>query len=115
MSLVQIAFLMLVAGAGGGLLFTTLIAMKKRYTRWFGKGHGLLGLSALGVLGYALLEADAAVSPTAWWSLGLLCMAWCGGLLLFRVVRPKVRPLLLAFMHGSIALAGLYLLYQVAF
>lgn len=115
MSLIQIAFFMLAAGASGGLLFTSLIAMNKRYPRWFASGHGLLGLAALGVLGYALSQSTTPLPTAAWWSIGVLGMTWCGGLLLFRVLRPKVSRLLLALMHGSLALGGLYLLYQVAF
>ena len=115
MTLVQIAFTMLAAGAGGGLIFTLLIALKARYPRWFGAAHGLLGLSALGVLGYALSQMAAPVPAASWWAAGVLGSAWCGGMLLFRVLRPKGLRLWLALMHGSLALAGLYLLYQIAF
>jgi len=47
MSMLQTAFGLFAAAASGGLLFTTLIALNKRYPRWFGSGHGLLGLTAL--------------------------------------------------------------------
>lgn len=115
MSMLQIAFAMFAAGAGGGLLFTTLIALNKRYPRWFGSGHGLLGLSALAVLAYALSQSTSPISSATWWAAGVLGMAWCGGVMMFRVLRPKSRPLVLALMHGSLALAGIYLLYRVAF
>lgn len=115
MSMLQTAFGLFAAAASGGLLFTTLIALNKRYPRWFGSGHGLLGLTALGVLTYAMLKSALPVSAATWWAAGVLCMAWCGGLVIFRVLRPKSRPLVLALAHGSLALAGLYLLYCAAF
>ncbi|WP_290866628.1 hypothetical protein [Aquabacterium sp.] len=112
MTLVQIAFSMLAAGACGGLLFTLLIALKVRYPRWFGAAHGLIGLSALGVLGYALSHVARPIPDTALWAVGLLGSAGCGGLVLFRLMKPKGSRLGLALLHGSLALAGVYLLYR---
>jgi hypothetical protein len=116
MSLFQIAFLIFAAGAGGGVLFTALLALGVRYPRWMGAGHGTMGLLALAVLGYALSQApaDAGLSR-AWWALGVFALALLGGLTLFRFLFPQRRPLVLALLHGGLALIGLYLLYPVAF
>lgn len=111
----HIAFLILAAGACGGLLFTTLLVLKRRYPRWFGAGHGLLGLAGVCVLAYALSQLPDPVNPLAWWALGVLVAALLGGFTLFRVLMPKGRSVLLALGHGALALIGLYLLYQVAF
>jgi hypothetical protein len=113
MSLIQIAFLMLAAGACGGVLFTVLIAMGVRYPSWFGAGHGLLGLAALGVLGFALTQT--ALPVRGWWAFGVFAAGLIGGLTLFRMIFPDRRPIAAALLHGSLALVGLYLLYPVAF
>ena len=116
MSLFQIAFFAFAAGACGGLLFTVLVAWGVRYPRWMGAGHGGIGLLALGVLVYALLEAPAdASTERAWWALGVFALALLGGLSLFRWLFPQRRPLVLALLHGGLALVGLYLLYPFAF
>jgi hypothetical protein len=115
MNLQQIAFAMFAAAAGGGLLFTALISLRKHYPRALAAGHGLLGVSALTVLGYSLSESPAPVPATGWWAIGVLGAACCGGVLLFRVLRLKGRRLSLALMHGSLALLGLVLLYRFVF
>lgn len=115
-SLLQIAFLMLAAGACGGLLFTGLRLLRVPYPRWFGAAHGLLGLAALATLGLALATAPADASLTrAWWALGVFAAALLGGLTFFRWLRRPNTSLVMALMHGSLALVGLYLLYPVAF
>jgi hypothetical protein len=112
-SLIQIAFLMLSAGACGGVLFTILVALGVRYPAWFGAGHGLLGLAALGLLGYALLQTAA---PTrGWWAFGVFTAGLLGGIGLFRMIFHDRRPIAAALLHGSVGLAGLFLLYPVAF
>lgn len=116
MSLIQIAFLMLAAGACGGALFIVLLLMGVRYPAWFGMGHGLLGLAAIGLLGFALVQASSGMpAPRAWWALGVLAAAMLGGFTLFKLLLPERRPIGLALMHGGIALLGLFLLYPVAF
>jgi hypothetical protein len=116
MSLVQIAFLMLAAGACGGVLFVVLLARGVRYPAWFGAGHGLLGLAAIGLLGFALQQAASGMpAPRAWWALGVLAAALLGGVTFFRLLFPTRRPIWLALMHGGLALLGLFLLYPVAF
>lgn len=116
MSLFQVAFFIFAAGASGGVLFTALVAWGVRYPRWMGAGHGGIGLLALGVLVYALLEAPAdASTERAWWALGVFALALLGGLSLFRWLFPQRRPLVLVVLHGGLALVGLYLLYPVAF
>lgn len=111
----QVSFAMFAAAACGGLLFTLLIGLKKRYPRALAAGHGLLGLSALAVLGYALSTSPTPVPAAGWWPAGVLGSAWCGGTLLFRVLRPQGRRLLLSLMHGGLALVGLFLLYRFIF
>jgi hypothetical protein len=116
MSLIQIAFVMLAAGACGGLLFVVLLARGVRYPAWFGAGHGLLGLAAVGLLGFALNQASNGMpTPQAWWALGVLAAALLGGVSLFRLLFPARRPIALVLMHGGLALLGLFLLYPVAF
>lgn len=116
-SLLQIAFLMFVTGACGGVLFTLLSARGVRYPAWMGAAHGLLGLTALGALGLALTQEppDGASLLRAWWALGVFSAALLGGLTFFRVLRFPNQSLLLPLLHGGLALVGLYLLYPVAF
>lgn len=115
MTLLQIACLMFAAGAAGGVLFTLLTALKLRYPRWFGAGHGLLGLAAVLVLAYAVYAGDQPVPQLATWALAVLAAALLGGVTLFRVMAPRRGRVLLALGHGGLALAGLYLLYRAAF
>jgi hypothetical protein len=116
MSLTQIVFLMLAAGACGGVLFVVLLARGVRYPGWFGAGHGLLGLAAVGLLGFALNRASSGMpTPQAWWALGVLAAALLGGVTFFRFLFPAHRPIWLALMHGGLALLGLFLLYPIAF
>ena len=116
MSLIQIAFLMLAAGACGGALFVVLLARGVHYPAWFGAGHGLLGLAAVGLLGFALKQATGGMpTPQAWWALGVLAAALLGGVTLFRFMFPSRRPIWLALMHGGLAMLGLFLLYPIAF
>ena len=114
--LIQIAFLMLAAGACGGLLFTGLRLLRVPYPRWLGAAHGLLGLAALATLGLALAQAPSEAPLTqAWWALGVFTAALLGGLMFFRWRRRPNQSLVMALMHGSLALVGLYLLYPAAF
>jgi hypothetical protein len=113
MSLIQIAFLMLAAGASGGVLFAVMIALGVRYPSWFGAAHGLLGLAAVALLGYALMQGTPPVR--AWWAFGVFATGLVGGVTLFRLIFPDRRPLAMAAMHGSLALAGLVLLYPIAY
>lgn len=116
MTLVQLSFLLLAAGACGGVLFAVLVAFGVRYPAWFGAGHGLLGLAAVGLLAYALLQGPAGAVPArAWWALGVFTAALAGGFTFFKLLFPDRRPLALALLHGALALAGLYLLYPLAF
>lgn len=106
---------MFAAGACGGVLFVVLGRLNVRYPRWFGAGHGLLGLAACGVLAQAVLMAPDPLPPEATWSLGVLVAALLGGLTLFRLLSVQRGRLLLAVGHGGLALLGLYLLYGVAY
>jgi hypothetical protein len=117
MTLLQIAFSILAAGACGGVFFTTLLLLKIRYPAWFGIGHGLLGLLGVAVLTGSLLQAppEMASATRAWWALGAFTAGLLGGVVLFRLLFPKRRPLVLALLHGGFAVAGLVLLYPVAF
>lgn len=113
MTLLQISLAMFAAGACGGFLLTSLIAMKRRYPRALPTGHGLLGLSALMVLGYALTKDATPVPPAAWWAAGVLTAACGGGFLLLRVFRPRGHILRVALMHGGLALLGIVLLARI--
>jgi len=104
---------MFAAAACGGFLFILLIGMKKRYPRVFASGHGLLGLSALALLTYALTKSATPVPKDAWWAVGVLGAAWCGGFVMFRVLRPRTRSLWLALMHGSLGFLGVLLLARI--
>lgn len=115
MTLLQLAFLMFAAGACGGVLFVVLGVLKVRYPRWFGAGHGLLGLVACGVLGKAVFLSEAPVPPQATWALAVFVAALLGGVTLFRLLAVQRGRLLLALGHGGLALVGLYLLYGVAY
>jgi hypothetical protein len=115
MTLLQIACLMFAAGAAGGVLFTVLTALRLPYPRWFGAGHGLLGLAAVGVLAYAVFRGAEPVPQHATWALAVLTAAMLGGVTLFRVIKPRHGRVWLAMGHGSLALVGLYLLYSAAF
>lgn len=116
MSLFQIAFLMLAAGACGGVLFAVLQGLRIAYPRWFGAGHGLLGLAGVGTLAWAVVHLPGAtLASPAVWALGAFAAALLGGVTLFRWLSPQRRPLVLVLMHGGLALLGLYLLYPVAF
>jgi hypothetical protein len=112
MTLTQVSFAMFAATACGGLLLTLRIGLKKRYPLALAAGHGLLGLSAMVVLGYALSTSPTLVPAAGWWAACVLGSTWCGGILLFRVLRPLGRRLLLALIHGGLALVGLFLLYR---
>lgn len=115
MTLLKISFAMFAAAGSGGLLFTLLIGLRKRYPRALVAGHGLLGMAALWALGYALLNSSTPVTSDGWLAIGILGAAWCGGIVLFRVMRPKGNRFLLAWAHGGLALLGICLLYRIAF
>lgn len=115
MNLVQWAFVVLAAGASGGLLFVMLLMAGKRYPRWFGAGHGVLGLMGLALMGFALFGQGAVLPTRAYWGFAVVAAALLGGATLFRLVHRDRRPLPLAVAHGTLALAGLVLLYPIAF
>ena len=115
LTLTQWAFLALSAGACGGLLFAVLLVTKTRYPRWFGAGHGTLGLLGLLLMGVALKGQAAALPSSAWWGFAAVAAALLGGVTLFRFLFPDRRPLPLALLHGALAIGGLVLLYPVAF
>lgn len=115
MTIYRIAFFVLAAAASGGLFFTTLIALKLRYPRWLGAGHGLLAISGVGVLSYAASQSSDAVATQVWWALALFTCAALGGVILFRWLVPSRHPLSLALLHGGLAAAALFLLYTTAF
>lgn len=115
MTLVQLSFLMLVAGAGGGILLSLLVAAGKRIPGWLGKAHGLTGLAGLVVLFGANLRAGDAASGSSWWALGVLTIALIGGLILFRVLFTHKIPFPLVALHAALAAGGLWLLNPVAF
>lgn len=115
MNLIQWAFVALAAGASGGLLFVVLLTTGKRYPRWFGAGHGLLGLVGLALMGFALYGQGAALPARASWGFAAVAAALLGGATFFRLIHRDRRPLPLAVAHGTLALAGLVLLYPIAF
>jgi hypothetical protein len=116
MTFQEISLYMFALAASGGLLFTLLIALRKHYPRVMVTGHGFLGMCALLVLGYTASFSKAPVPASVWLAIGALGAAWTGGALLFRVLRPKQdRRLLVALMHGSLALLGVFLLCRATF
>ena len=116
MNLAQWAFVLLAGGAFGGILFTLLVTAKVRYLRWFGAGHGLLGLTGVTMMGVALSRNSGAVAhPSQWWAYAAVVAALLGGATLFRFLSPHQRPLLLVAAHGALALAGLWFLFPVVF
>lgn len=115
MNLVQWAFVALAAGASGGLLFVLLLMSGRRYPRWFGAGHGLLGLLGLAMMGFALYGQGAVAPVPASWGFAAVAAALIGGATFFRLIHRDRRPLPLAVAHGALALGGLVLLYPIAF
>lgn len=115
MTLLQCAFVLFAAGATGGISLTIMLALRLRYPPWFGTAHGLLGLAALATLFAANLRGLDTTPALAWWALGVLLAALLGGLTLFRFLFRGGVPLLLAVLHGSLAVVGIYLLYCAAF
>lgn len=115
MTLLQWVFVLFAAVAGGGISLTLMLALRLRHPPWFGTAHGLLGLAALAALFCANLCGAATTPALAWWALGVLLAALSGGLILFRFLFRGRAPLPLAVLHGSLALAGIYLLYRAAF
>lgn len=114
MTLEQLAFVFFVAVAAGGLLMGGLMAARIQVPRGLGPLHGIGGLSGVALLLAANLH-HTAVTERAWWALGVFAAGLCGGLLFFVFLFPKRTPLPLVAVHGSVAVAGLYLLYRVAF
>lgn len=112
MTLTQTSFAAFAAVAAGGILMTFMIGLHARIPRVFSDGHGLAGLFALSLLFAANLRGGESTTTTAWWALGILLAGFTGGMLLFRVVFRHRATLPLVAMHGSLAAAGLYLLYQ---
>jgi hypothetical protein len=116
MNLAQWAFVLLTAGAFGGILFAMLVTVKVRYPRWFGAGHGLLGLTGVAMMGIALLRRGGAdTHPSQWWAYAAVVAALLGGATLFRFLSPLQRPLLLVAAHGALALVGLWFLFPTVF
>jgi len=111
----QLVFLLFVAVAAGGLLMTSLIALKRPVPSLLSTGHGLAGLTAVVLLFAVNLHGRAQTSATSWWSLGILLSGMIGGLLLFRVIFKHRAPLPLVAVHASIGIVGIYLLYSTAF
>ena len=115
MTALQIAFLLMVAVAAGGLLMLGLIITHRPIPAFLGPVHGLAALAASVVLFGVNLSLGDATPPLAWWALGVFVTGLVGGLLFFRVLFKDKAPLLLAFGHGSLGGLGLYLLYGAAY
>lgn len=113
MTLIQIAFLLLAAGACGGLLMTFLVAVRVRYPSLLGSGHGVAGLLGLALLYVAHLRGAA--PEGAWWGVIVITFAMLGGLVLLRTLFAEKIPLAVALAHGGLAGFGLYLIYPLAF
>jgi peptidoglycan/LPS O-acetylase OafA/YrhL len=114
MNFTQWAFVTLAAGASGGLLFLLMLT-QIRYPRWFGPAHGMLGLVGLTLMGLALFGQGAALSERAIWGFATIAAALLGGGTFFRFIYRDRRPLFWVVMHGALALAGLVLLFPIAF
>jgi hypothetical protein len=111
--LIQVAFVLLAAGAAGGLLLTLLVALKVRFPALLGTGHGLTGLLGLALLYAAHLGGEAPAGP--WWGLIVITLTMLGGLVLLRTIYRNNIPVLLALGHGGLGVFGLYLIYPLAF
>jgi hypothetical protein len=114
MTLTQIAFWAFAAIASGGLLMTVLILLDVRWPSILPIGHGLGGLTALGILFTANLKGGSATPDRAWWALAVFTTGLVGGVVLFRILFKDKATLPLALMHGSLGAIGLWLLYGVA-
>lgn len=115
MTLIQSAYVALAAAASGGLLFVLLLVTGTRYPRWFGAGHGALGLLGLALMGLALFGQGAEYPARATWGFAVVTAALLGGATFFRLIHRDRRPLPLALAHGGLAAIGLALLYPAAF
>jgi hypothetical protein len=115
MSILQLAFWMFAAAAGGGLLFVALMAMAIPYPAWLGAIHGSLGLVALATLATALVRSTTRVPAPSWWSLAVFASALFGAFLFFRLPAARRESWLVVIVHGGLAVVGLSLLHQVAF
>ena len=67
------------------------------------------------MMGLALYGQGAALPARASWGFAAVAAALLGGATFFRFVHRDRRPLPLALAHGTLALAGLVLLYPIAF
>lgn len=110
MTLLQYAFVLLAAGAAGGVTLALLAVFRVGFPRWFGAAHGLLNLIGLALLLASNLTDGGAVAAGRWWALGILAGALLGGILFFRVIFPNRIRLRAAALHGALALVGLYVL-----
>ncbi|MCC4594204.1 hypothetical protein NRY95_19395 [Xanthomonas campestris pv. phormiicola] len=115
MNVLQWGLALFAAVALGGLSLALLIGLRIRFPRWCATAHGLLGLLGLLVLFAANLHGGDALPPLAWWALGVLLAALCGGLILFRTLFRARAPRPAVLVHGALALLGIYLLYRAAF
>lgn len=110
MTLLQCAFILLIAGAAGGAALTLLAIFRLGFPRWFGMAHGLLNFSGIVVLFTSNLTEGDVVASARWWAFAILTAALCGGVLFFRVFFRDRIPVAAAVLHGALALGGLYIL-----
>ena len=114
MTLVQLTFFALSAGALAGGLLLVLKGLRIRFPRWFGAAHGLWNLSGIVLLFAANLVDGQSVSAARWWALGIFVTALSGGLVLCRALFQGRVPVAAAGLHGLMACFGLYLLAPAA-
>jgi len=115
MPLLQLAFWIFVAGAAGGGVLLALALMGRRPPAWSGPAHGLVGAAALATLGLGLARADELFLLRQAGATAALVATLAAGLFVSRLHFPGREPLLMAIVHGSLAVLGLVLLYRIAF
>jgi hypothetical protein len=102
-----ISFGLLSLVAAGGLLMLAIVVSGNKIPKFLGILHGLGGLAGVGLL-WAALGVEKGLVPGA-----VLTAAMIGGIVFFKAIFRKSRPLMFVVGHGALAGTGLYLLYQV--
>lgn len=104
------AILFVLTALGGGLMAAIRLSGKPYPPLWLALGHGLLGLSALGTLGYAATtEGIPFLGQVA---LGMFVLTALGGAGLLAGFHLQNKPLPIPFVlgHGGLAIASLIVL-----
>jgi hypothetical protein len=112
----QVATVLLGAGAAGGLLMGGIrLKGAERPPSWLAMGHGVLAAAALTLLIYAALTVG--IPMLAKWALVLLILAAIGGAGINLLYHSKMLPLPIPLIigHALVAVAGFVLLVVSVF